>query len=359
MEQSLPNPALYGLPWTVNGYQGMPYRRLGRAGLRVSNIGLGTWKFGYPETGDGSRTPEKVALEILDHAADLGVTFWDTANRYESASGNSERILGTWFKSNPSQLRNIVLATKVFGTMDGRTPNHCRLSRMNILESTYASLERLQIDRIDLLYFHDFDPTTHVEESLLAVEDLVSEDLIRYFAVSNFTVEQLALYRAAEESLTARCRIVAVQNQFDVINGEDPDYEGVMEYSDQNGIAFVAWGPLARGLITDRYLDMSDVGEGDRLYDEGTLEADANDETLVKVQSLYELAQSWDMELSQLVIAFMLTLPGMGPVIPSVSSIDQLRSNAKAGKTHLTDEQIVRIKSLLGSRRGIGFDWEG
>jgi aryl-alcohol dehydrogenase-like predicted oxidoreductase len=353
MKQSLPDPNLYGLPWTVDNYQGMPYQRLGSSGLRVSNIGLGTWKFGYPDTGDGSRTREKAALEILDHAAALGVTFWDTANRYENASGNSERILGTWFKSNPGQRRNIVVATKVFGTMDGRTPNHCRLSRMNVLESTYASLERLQVDRIDLLYFHDFDPTTPVEESLLAVEDLVSEDIVRYFAVSNFTADQIKLYRAAEQSLNSRCRIVAIQNQFDILNGEDRAYAGVMEYADQVGISFVAWGPLARGLVTDRYLDISTVGQGDRLYDEGTLETDADAETLVKVRSLHELAQTWEMELSQLAIAYMLTLPGMGPVIPSVSSIDQLRSNAEAGKMDLTVEQIASIRSMLASWLGI------
>ena len=93
----------------------MPYRRLGSSGLQVSAMGLGTWKFGYPETGDGARTNEQESLQILDRALELGVTFWDTANRYNASSGNSERVLGTWLRSNPEQRRNVAIATKLGG----------------------------------------------------------------------------------------------------------------------------------------------------------------------------------------------------------------------------------------------------
>jgi aryl-alcohol dehydrogenase-like predicted oxidoreductase len=347
MKQSEPDRNLYDLPWTIESYRGMPYRSLGSTGLRVSNVGLGTWKFGYPETGDEARVGEKAAFEILDRAADLGVTFWDTANRYNNASGNSERILGTWFKSNPRERRNIILATKIYGTMDGRTPNHCRLSRTSIFDGTYASLERLQVDRLDILYFHDFDPTTPADESLLAIEDLVSKDLVRYFAVSNFTKDQLSLYRATQQTFTPRCRIVAVQNQFDILNGENPLYEGVLDYAARMGIAFVAWSPLAGGLVSDRYLDLAQVGEGDRLYDEGILESVAGESQMVKIRGFAAIAQEWNMRPSQLAIAYMLTLPGMGPVIPSVSNLDQLESNAGAGKVKLSEEQIARVNSLL------------
>ena len=167
-----------GTPWTTDSFNGMPYRFLGNSGLRVSNVGLGTWKFGFPETGDGARVDRENGLEMLDAALESGVTFWDTANRYNNASGNSERIIGEWFQNNPDQRRNIVLATKVFGGMDGLTPNHSRLSRANILDSVFASLERLKLDYIDLLYFHAYDPVIPVEESLCAVEDLIRKDLV-------------------------------------------------------------------------------------------------------------------------------------------------------------------------------------
>jgi aryl-alcohol dehydrogenase-like predicted oxidoreductase len=95
--------------------------------------------------------------------------FWDTANRYNNSSGNSERILGRWFAANPRERRNVELATKIYGLMDGTTPNFCRLSRVNIMEAVYASLERLRTDRVEILQFHEPDPSTPVEESLLAV----------------------------------------------------------------------------------------------------------------------------------------------------------------------------------------------
>jgi aryl-alcohol dehydrogenase-like predicted oxidoreductase len=348
MDHRKPHPEFYDMAFTTEEYNGMPYRYLGRSGLRVSNVGLGTWKIGYPETGDGARVDEKTALNILDRAVDLGVTFWDTANRYNASSGNSERVIGTWMQQNPDQRRNVVLATKVFGLMDGRTPNHCRLSRGSILDSVYASLERLQVDYVDLLYFHAFDPITPVEESLSAVEDLVHRDLVRYFAVSNYTPEQLSIYRAAEEKAGIRCRVLAVQNQFDILQGEVYMPADVLAYAARSGISFVAWSPLARGLLTERYLDLEAVGPGDRLYDEGALEGLATEETLAKLRQLAALAQEWGCELSQLAIAYMLTLPGMGPVIASASSVEQLASNAAAGKMVLADEQILQVKAILG-----------
>jgi len=350
VDHRTPKPELYGVPWTTDEFNGMPYRVLGRSGLRVSNVGLGTWKIGYPETGDGSRLDEKTALQMLDRAIELGVTFWDTANRYNAASGNSERVIGTWMKSNPDQRRNVVLATKVFGGMDGRTPNHSGLSRGNVLDSVYACLERLQVDRVDLLYFHSFDPITPVEESLATVEDLVGQDLVRYFGMSNSTVDQLALHRAAEESTSIRCRVLAVQNQFDILQGESK-HPGVLAYAARTGISFVAYSPLARGLLTERYLDPAKVGPGDRVYDEGEWEGLAKKKSLMtRLHQLAALAHEWNLSLNQLALAYMLTLPGMGPVIPSASSVGQLESNGAAGKLTLSDEQKMRVKEVLRTR---------
>ena len=347
MDQLRPHPELYNVPWTTDEFNGMPYRVFGKSGLKVSNIGLGTWKFGYPETGDGARVDEKTAFKIFDRAIELGVTHWDTANRYNEASGNSERVIGKWFKNNPDQRRNVVLATKMFGGMDGITPNHSRLSRSNILDSTYASLERLQLDYVDILYFHSFDPITPIEESLETIEDLVKRDLIRYFAVSNFTVDQLKNYQEIEKKISIRTRALAVQNQFNILNGEGNEYEGVLEHAAQTGVSFVAWSPLAGGLLSDRYLDLSKVKKGDRLFDEGTLEKVINKEVLAKLNKLADLGKQWEITISQLSLAYMLTLPGMGSVIPSSSTVEQLEKNAAAGKVVLTDEQRAKIKEIL------------
>jgi len=333
--------------WTADEFNGMPYRRLGNSGLRVANVGIGTWKFGYPEKGDGARVDEKTAHGIFDRAIEIGATFWDTANRYNDASGNSERVIGTWMRSNPSQRRNVILATKIYAPMDGISPNHSRLSRLNIMQSVYACLERLQVDYVDLLYFHLFDETTPIEESLAAIEDLVREGVICYFAVSNFTVDQLRQYRSCEFRFSNRIRILAVQNQFDVISLEDPAKPGVINYCAQNGMSFVAWTPLLKGLLTDKYQDMAAVGRGDRLYDEGILETAREMHYFPRIKKLACLAKKWELTLNQLVIAYMLAIPGMGPVIPSVSSVAQLESNARGGRITFSREEIGVIEGIL------------
>lgn len=347
MYRNIPNNSFYKIPFSSDSFNGMPYRRLGESGLRVSNVGLGTWKMGYPETGDESRIPEHKAFAILDKALDLGVTFWDTANRYNNASGNSERIIGSWTKRNPGERRNIVVATKLGGSMDGLTPNHCGLSRLNIMESVYSSLERLKTDHIDLLYFHAYDNGTPIEESLLAIEDLVRQDAVRYFAVSNFTVDQLKAYRAAQQSLSLRCRVVAVQNQFDLLQGEYAPYQGVMDHAAAEKLSFVAWSPMARGLLTGKYLDPAKAGPGDRLFDENLLAKTADPATMQKLQKLASLAREWNIEIGQLTIAYMLGLPAMGPVIAASSNVDQLASNAVAGTMVLDEGQRAQVQAAL------------
>lgn len=337
----------FNIPFKIEAFNDMPFRALGNSGLKVPNVGLGTWKIGYPETGDGSRVNEKNAFEIFDKAIELGVTFWDTANRYNNASGNSERVIGRWLQNNPDQRRNVILSSKLGGAMDGLTPNHGGLSRANIIDSVYASLDRLHVSHIDILYFHLFDPLVPIEESLMAIEDLVRMDVIRYFAVSNFTADQIKSYKNLEKSLSVRSRIVAVQNQFDIVCAERPPYKGVLEYAFDEGISFIAWSPLAKGLLTQRYLNQKTIGPGDRLFDEGKIKKDTNIPSIKKIQLLAELSAEWGMKLNELVISYMITLPGMGPVIPSSSGVSQLTSNASAGKIILNNQQQTRIKQIL------------
>lgn len=343
MDHLTPNPDLYNVAYQTEEFQGMPYRYLGESGLRSPAIGLGTWKFGFPDTGDGARVDEQTAMHILDRAAELGVLFWDTANRYNAASGNSERILGRWFAANPERRRDVVLATKTHGGMDGTTPNHSGLSRLQITESVKASLARLQTDWIDVLWFHRFDPQVPIQESLETVADLVSQGKVHYLAVSNFTADQLYAYLEVSEHLPRRARPIAVQNRFDPLSGEA--LPGVLDLCADQGLAFVPYSPLAQGLLTDRYLDADRVGPGDRLHDEDqTIDA----AKLNVVRGLGELANSWGLQISQVVLAYILTLPGMGTQIPSSSTLTQLETNAAAGRVQLTDEQRAVIARVLG-----------
>ncbi|WP_152361352.1 aldo/keto reductase [Microlunatus speluncae] len=345
MDLLTPRPDRYDVPYAMDSFNAMPYRKIGGSGLSASAIGLGTWKFGYPDTGDASRVDGPGSFAILDRSIELGVTFWDTANRYNNGSGNSERIIGRWFRANPDQRRDVVLATKVHGGMDGYTPNHCGLSRGAIVDALDASLARLQLDYVDVLYFHRPDPSTPVEESLETVDDLVRAGKIRYLAVSNFSVDQLSELVDVAGGISRRCRPVAVQNQFDPVNGETDDHSGVLKFCAENSISYVPYSPLGRGLLTGRYLDPAKVGAGDRLHDEGSLGDLAGQ--LDQVRSLAKLAQEWELEVSQLALAYLLTLPGMGPQIPSSSNVDQLESNAKAGKVTLTDDQVGAVNQAL------------
>lgn len=338
----------YGLGFTYSSFKGMPYQRLGSSGLQVSRIGLGTWKMGYPERQDGSRVGRDKALAILDRALELGVTFWDTANRYNASSGNSERVIGEWFAAHPCERRNIVLATKIYGAMDGITPNHCGLSRANILDSVYACLERLRLDRMDLLQFHAYDDEVPVEESLEAVAHLMSRDLIRYFGVSNFKVEQVAQYRevAEREGLPM---VQSVQDHFNPLTGEIESYRGVLQYCAENGLSFIPYSPLRRGLLTNRYLKGKKVGAGDRLVDEGALDEFTQGEVYDTLARLEQIGQQEGLTIAQLSLAYMLQLPGMGPLIPSASAVEQLEENAKAGTVKLSEETLEELRRLFVS----------
>lgn len=347
MDHSQPRPEFFKAPLDIFSFNGMPYKPLGRSGLWVPLVGLGTWKFGIPQSGDEARVDQTTALQIFDRALELGVTLWDTAPRYNNASGNSERVIGAWMQANPDQRRNILIATKVYGGMDGLTPNHCRLTRANLKESVYASLERMHISTIDLLYFHHFDAVTPPEESYSALEDLVREDLVRYLALSNYTIDQCREALHMESLFGARVRVLAVQNQFDILRGEHPDYQGVLDYCTDVDVAFIAYSPLAEGFLTDRYVDLSRVGAGDRIFDQGMLDELASGKNVQKLQALARLAKSMDVQLNQLVLAYTLTLPAMGPLIPAASSVSQLASNAAAAHIELDGELCSRIQHIL------------
>lgn len=349
MDHNIPRPEFFKAPLEISRFHDMPYMQLGHSGLWVSKVGLGTWKFGRPETGDESRVNQATAFEIFDHALDLGVTFWDTAPRYNNASGNSERVIGAWLQANPGQRRNLVIATKLYGGMDGLTPNHCRLTRGNIKESVYASLERMHIESIDLLYFHHYDPLTPPEESLSAVEDLVRQDLVRYLAVSNFTIDQLRQLQTAQPAFGSRCRILAVQNQFDILRGEHPDYIGVLDFVAALDVAFIAYSPLAEGFLSERYLDLARVSSGDRVFDQGILSELATPSNHTRLRQLGNFAHELSLELNQLALAYALTLPAMGPVIPGASTVLQLESNAKVGQIVLTESQCASVQAILHS----------
>ena len=189
-EKSHEFPRLYGAAVEFEGLKKMRYRRLGQSGLFVSELCLGTMTFGGSDDvwGQIGQLQQEAANDLVRTALDAGVNFFDTANVY--AGGNSEKILGQSLKDIGANRDEVVIATKVHGQM-GDGPNARGTSRYHILGQVEASLERLQVDHIDLYQIHGFDPATPIEETLDALDWLVSKGTIRYYGLSNWAAWQV------------------------------------------------------------------------------------------------------------------------------------------------------------------------
>lgn len=346
-------------------FRGMKHRRMGRSGLWVSEIGLGLWKWGDPSY-DGSRVGEHDGFAILDHALDLGVTHWDTANSYNKGAGNSERLLGRYFASRGSSARRqVVLATKISNPVRDEhqlqrdfSPNESGASRRYILSAVEDCLSRLETDFIDVLYHHSpkLEPggqwEAPLDETWDAFNLLVSQGKVRYLAVSQRTTTQLQEESAALSSVannSAR-RIVAVQNAFNMLQrplvsalGESAttqDEQHFLEYVHQQQIGLVPFIPLAVGMLTGRYRKNKTDPQG-RLNaaDEAWRDRCLNERNLELVEQLIAVANDKNCTLPQLAIAWLLSHDTIPSVIAGVTKLSQLQDNVKAQSVSLTIEE--------------------
>ena len=266
----------------------MEYRRLGKTGLKVSEISLGSWLTygGYVE--------EENAAASINKAYDLGINFFDTANVYKR--GQAEMVVGKALKK--FQRDSYVLATKVFWPM-GEGPNDRGLSRKHVIEQCHASLKRLDTDYVDIYYCHRFDPETPLEETLRALDDLVRQGKVLYVGVSEWTAEQIneAIHMADKKLLD---RIVVNQPQYSMLQRYIE--KEVIPVSEKHGIGQVVFSPLAQGVLTGKYKKGQDAPKGSRASQEnlGSLFGLLTDENLDKVERLKDIAQDNDLSISQL-----------------------------------------------------------
>jgi aryl-alcohol dehydrogenase-like predicted oxidoreductase len=354
-------------------FREMAYRRMGNSGLWVSEVGLGLWKWGDPVY-DGSRVGEHEGFRILDRALELGVTHWDTANSYNGGSGNSERLLGRYFKSRGQRVRDtVVLATKVRNAVREEheterdfAPNDDGASHKYIVQAVEGCLRRLQTDRIDVLYHHspallpDGSWSTPLDETWDAFDQLVRQGKVLYLAVSNRTIDQLEEERkalAAVASNTSR-RIIAVQNWYNAlqrprvssINGNPTlqDEREFFDYIARQGIGLVPFVPLAVGLLTGRY-------RHGRIDPSGRLSEQAGEawryqflteRNLERVDQLDAIAGRKGCTLAQLAIAWLLSHEVVCSVIAGVTRMEHLEDNARATFVSLTEEERTEIDQL-------------
>src|SRR5438067_6486597 len=277
----------------------MEYRRLGRAGVRVSAISLGSW-LTY-----GGAVEDRTATACIHRAYDLGINFFDTANQYRR--GGAEQVVGRALKDFPRD--SYVLATKVFFPV-GEGPNDRGLSRKHIMEQCHASLRRLGTDYIDLYQCHRYDPETPLEEVLRALDDLVTQGKVLYVGVSEWSAVQIAdaVYLARELNLD---RIVSNQ----------PIYNMLTRYIERDivplclreGIGQIVFSPLAQGVLTGKYRPGQAPAQGTRATDPEVgmfIRNLLRDETLTAVQELQEVAQEVGGTMARRALAWVLPQPG-------------------------------------------------
>lgn len=309
----------------------MEYRTLGRCGLKVSELCLGTMTF-------GRRTDEDEAMRIVDLAFEAGINFFDTANAY--SAGRSETILG---KALKGRRRDAIIATKFFNPM-GPGPNDSGMSRVHIMQAIEDSLRRLQTDYVDIYYIHHVDTETPIAEMLRAVDDLVHQGKVRYIACSNYEAWRLseALWTSKAHDLS---RFVCYQPQYSLVV-RDIEQE-LVPLCLRHGLGIVPWAPLASGFLTGKFQPGEREVPGSRAADQwawhGRFFAANADETLA---TLLDVAEELDKSPAQVALRWVLEQPGIASIIAGVRTVEQLHDNVGATGWRLEGEPLARLNDV-------------
>jgi len=313
----------------------MEYRQLGKHGVRVSELCLGSW-LTY-----GAAKDESVARECIEQAYDLGINFFDTANVY--ARGEAEKVVGQVLQQYPRE--SYVLATKVYFPM-GDGPNDRGLSRKHILEQCDASLKRLGVEYIDLYQAHRYDQTVPLSETLMAFDHLVKQGKIIYYGVSQWSAGQIA--HAAD--LTRLAGLAPLASNQPLYNILDRSIEKeIMPLCHREGVGIINFSPLAQGVLTGKYKPGEALPEGSRAGDSRqNAFMKLDDQQLAKVQKLVPLAQQEDLSMSQFALAWCLRNEALSSVIIGATKPSQVEDNARASGKQLSWETLKAIDEIFG-----------
>ena len=310
----------------------MKLRRLGASGLKVSAVGLGCNNFGM-------RIDDKQTQAVVDAAIDAGITLFDTADIYGGTK--SEEFLG---KALGKKRDRIVLATK-FGMRIGDDEAKKGGSRRWIVRAVEDSLTRLKTDRIDLYQFHQPDPETPIDETLRALDDLISAGKVLYIGNSNFTGWQIA-DADWKAHIVGHARFVSAQNQYSLIERR-VEHE-VLPACERFGLGFLPFFPLASGLLSGKYRRGEPPPEGTRLAAWGPRGAQAlSDKNFDKVEKLTAWAEDRGHTILELAFAWLLGHPVVSSVIAGATSPEQIRANAVTADWALTPDEMAEVSKLV------------
>ena len=316
----------------------MEYRRLGSSGMYVSEISYGNW------ITHGSQVEQEAAIKCVHAALDAGITTFDTADVY--AGTKAESVLGRALKGVKRE--SYELFTKVYWPT-GTGKNDRGLSRKHIMESVHASLIRLNTDHIDLYQMHRFDYETPLEESLRAFDDLIRQGKVNYIGFSEWTAPQISDALKIQRA-----------NGYDCFVSSQPQYSmlwrviesKVVPLCESEGIGQIVWSPIAQGVLTGKYLPGKKPPAGSRATDKKSgsemISRWMRDEVLTAVAKLQPIANSLDLSMSQLALAWALANPNVSSVIMGASKPAQVKENVKASGVKLSPEILKKIDLALG-----------
>ncbi|MGW7429101.1 aldo/keto reductase [Streptomyces sp. NPDC054861] len=317
----------------------MKYTQLGRTGLKVSRLVLGTMNF-------GPQTDEADSHAIMDAALDAGINYVDTANVYGwgENKGRTEEIIGSWFDQGGGRRDRTVLATKVYGNMaaDGEVwPNHDRLSAVNIRRAVEASLRRLRTDHIDVYQFHHIDRRTPFEEIWQAFDVLVQQGKILYAGSSNFPGYKIA---QANEAAARRGTLGLVSEQCLYNLAERRAEMEVIPAAQEYGLGVIPWSPLHGGLLGGV---LKKESEGRRRASGRSADALASTSVRAQVQAYEDLLDKHGIEPGEAALAWLLTRPGVTGPIVGPRTAEQLASALRAVELELSEEVLAGLDEIF------------
>ncbi|MBE0699526.1 MAG: aldo/keto reductase [Anaerolineaceae bacterium] len=314
----------------------MHYRRLGRSGLKVSEISLGSW------ITFGDQIEENNAVELLHAAYDHGINFFDNADVY--ANGQAELVMGRAIKELPRE--ELVISSKVFWpTMPG--PNGRGLSRKHLTESLHASLKRLGTDYVDLYFCHRFDPDTSVEEVVWTMNDFIHQGKVLYWGTSEWEAAQVAeAYGIARQY--GLIPPTMEQPQYNMFHRRRVEVE-LSPICQKFGLGLTIWSPLHYGLLTGKYNDSIPEGSRASREDMAWLRDQITPDRIAKVRQLTAIAQEMEVTTAQLAIAWLLRRKEVSSVITGATRMEQLDENLGAPETleKLTEDDLDQIEQIL------------
>ena len=313
----------------------MKYRRLGRSGLKVSEISLGSW-LTY-----GKSVEDDTATKTIHKAYELGINFFDSANVYERGQG--EIVMANALREFPRE--SYVITTKAFWpTGDG--PNDRGLSRKHVYEQLHNSLKRMKLDYVDIFYCHRYDPETPVDETLRVIDDLIRQGKILYAGVSEWSAAQIEeAVGIADKYLLDR--IIVNQPQYNMLHRYIEDE--VIPVSNKHGISQVVFSPLAQGVLTGKYLNGKIPTDSRAANDDINtfVQNFMNESVQNKVGQLNKLAKELDITLPSLAIAWILRQPNVASALVGASRPDQVEANVKGIDVELTSDVVAKIEDIL------------